>query len=48
MQLKLDELIRAVREARSPMLRLKELCAEDLDRLEDEFRRIRNHAGRRD
>jgi low affinity Fe/Cu permease len=40
-QLKLDELIRAVKNARTGLVDLEELPDEDLDRLETEFRRLR-------
>jgi low affinity Fe/Cu permease len=42
MQLKLDELIRAVSRARNNMVNLEELSDEELTRLQDEFRRLRN------
>jgi low affinity Fe/Cu permease len=40
-QLKLDELIRAVKHARTGLVDLEELPDEDLDRLETEFRKLR-------
>jgi low affinity Fe/Cu permease len=40
-QLKLDELIRSLGEARTDLVRLQELSDEELDALEDEFRRLR-------
>jgi low affinity Fe/Cu permease len=43
-QLKLDELIRAVRSARNSMLDLEELTDEELSRLEEQFRRLRAEA----
>lgn len=39
--LKLDELIRAVRTARNNLIDLEELSDMELDRFEDEFRKIR-------
>jgi low affinity Fe/Cu permease len=41
LQLKLDELIRALREARTGLVGLEELPDEDLARLEAQFRRLR-------
>lgn len=46
LQLKLDELIRAVKEARTGLVDLEELADEDLDRLESEFRRLRERESR--
>jgi len=43
-QLKLDELIRAVRTARNSMLNLEELSDEELGQLEEQFRRLRAEA----
>jgi low affinity Fe/Cu permease len=40
-QLKLDELIRGLGEARTDLVRLQEMSDEELDQLEDEFRRLR-------
>jgi len=40
-QLKLDELLRSLGEARTDLVRLQELSDEELDELEDEFRRLR-------
>ncbi|HKG43199.1 MAG TPA: low affinity iron permease family protein [Gaiellaceae bacterium] len=40
-QLKLDELIRGLREARTHLVRLEQLSDEELDELEREFRRLR-------
>lgn len=42
--LKLDELIRSVREARKTMVDLEQLSDEDLDRLQKEFHRLRERA----
>jgi low affinity Fe/Cu permease len=42
--LKLDELIRSVHAARNEMLGLEDLSDEDLDRLQKEFARLREHA----
>ncbi len=44
MQLKLDELIRAVKEARNELLDLEELSDEDLKKLETQFQRLRKKA----
>ena len=41
-QLKLDELIRSLGEARTDLVRLQELSDEELDELEEEFRRLRS------
>ncbi len=41
MQLKLDELIRAIREARNSLIDLEEMSEEELARLEEEFRSLR-------
>lgn len=40
-QLKLDELIRGLGEARTHLVRLEQLSDEELDELEREFRRLR-------
>jgi low affinity Fe/Cu permease len=40
-QLKLDELIRGLGEARTHLIRLEQLSDEELDELEREFRRLR-------
>jgi low affinity Fe/Cu permease len=40
-QLKLDELLRAIKEARNTLVDLEELPDEDLNRLEAEFRKLR-------
>ena len=42
--LKLDELIRSVRNARNEMVGLEDLSDEDLDRLQKEFAALREHA----
>lgn len=44
MQLKLDELIRAVRDARNELVDLEDLSDEELKRLEEQFRRMRKRA----
>ena len=44
MHLKLDEVIRALKRARNEMLDLEELSDEELDKLEDQFRRLREKA----
>jgi low affinity Fe/Cu permease len=41
LHLKLDELLRAVRSARDELIDLEEMSDEDLDRLHDEFVRLR-------
>jgi low affinity Fe/Cu permease len=46
LQLKLDELIRAVKDARTGLVDLEELSDEDLGRLEGEFRRLRERESR--
>ncbi len=43
-QLKLDELIRAMENARTEILTIEEKSDEELDQLEDEFHRIGKHA----
>jgi low affinity Fe/Cu permease len=45
--LKLDELIRAMKGARNIMMDLESLSDEELDHLEMEFRRLREHAAGR-
>lgn len=45
--LKLDELIRSVQTARNEMVGLEDLSDEDLDALQHEFARLREHAERR-
>ena len=42
--LKLDELLRAVQDARNSMLDLENLTDEELDRLQEEFSALREHA----
>ena len=42
MHLKLDELIRGVKGARNTLMDLEELSDEELDRLQAEFKRLRN------
>jgi len=44
MQLKLDEIIRALKRARNEMVDLEELSDEELNKLEDQFRRLRSKA----
>ncbi len=44
--LKLDELIRAVREARTGLVGLEDLSDEELARLEEQFKRIRERESR--
>lgn len=44
MHLKLDEIIRALKRARNEMVDLEELSDEELNRLEDQFRRLRTKA----
>lgn len=46
MQLKLDELIRAVRSARTQLVQMEELSDEDLDSLKQEFGAHRGQAVR--
>ena len=46
MQLKLDELIRAVKGARNQLVDLENLSDEDLKKLEEQFRRLRSKAER--
>jgi low affinity Fe/Cu permease len=43
-QIKLDELIRAVRTARNQLLDLENLTDDELTRLQKEFKRLGNHA----
>ena len=45
--LKLDELIRAVQTARNEMVGLEDLSDADLDALQHEFARLREHAERK-
>lgn len=47
LQLKLDELIRAQKRARNALVDLEAMNDEELDRLQDEFRRIREKAMKR-
>jgi low affinity Fe/Cu permease len=42
LQLKLDEVIRALGDARTHLVRLEQLSDEELDQIEDEFRRLRD------
>jgi len=44
MHLKLDEVIRALKKARNEMVDLEELSDQELDKLEDQFRRLRTKA----
>jgi low affinity Fe/Cu permease len=44
MHLKLDELIRAIREARNELVDLEDLSDEELQKLEEQFRRMRTRA----
>ena len=44
MHLKLDEVIRALKKARNEMVDLEELSDEELDKLEQQFRRLREKA----
>ena len=46
MHLKLDEIIRALTKARNEMVDLENLSDEELNRLEDQFRRVRTKAER--
>lgn len=43
-QLKLDELIRGLQNARTHLVRLEQLSDDELDELEREFRRLRKTA----
>lgn len=45
--LKLDELIKAVKGARTGLVNLEELSDEDLNNLETEFRRLQEHYAKR-
>ena len=47
-QLKLDELLRAVTKARTSLVDLEELSEEELEHLHEEFRRLREHASHQD
>ena len=46
-QLKLDELIRAVEGARNQLVDLEDMTDEELDQLAAQFKRLRQHAARR-
>lgn len=46
--LKLDELIKAVKGARTGLVNLEELSDEELDKLEAEFRRLQEYHAKRD
>jgi low affinity Fe/Cu permease len=46
MHLKLDEIIRALKRARNELVDLEDLSDEELDRLEKQFRRLRDKAER--
>lgn len=46
-QLKLDELIRAMTEARTSLVDLEDLSDEELERLHEEFRRLRERESHR-
>lgn len=43
-QLKLDELLRAVHPARTALVHMEELTDQELDALQDEFQRVRDRA----
>jgi low affinity Fe/Cu permease len=43
-QLKLDELLRAVHPARTALVHMEELTGQELDALQDEFQRVRDRA----
>ena len=45
-QLKLDELIRAVKQARNQLVAMEEMSDEELERLEHEFHQLHAEAGR--
>lgn len=47
LQPKLDELIRGVDQTRTRLVRLESLSDEELERIEGEFRRLRDSASRR-
>ncbi len=47
-QLKLDELLRAVAKARTRLVDLEELSEEELEHLHEEFRRLREQESRKD
>jgi len=44
MHLKLDELIRAISSARNKLLDLEELSEEEMKKLENDFKRLRDRA----
>lgn len=46
MQLKLDEVIRAIKNARNSMIALEDMSDEELDQLDEEFQRIRGKAAK--
>jgi low affinity Fe/Cu permease len=46
-QLKLDEIVRSIKQARNSMLNVEDLSDEELDRLHEEFHRIREDAKRK-
>ena len=46
MQLKLDEIIRALKQARNELVDLEDLSDEELNNLENQFRRVRAKAER--
>jgi low affinity Fe/Cu permease len=48
LHLKIDELIRAIKEARNGLLDLENLPDEEITRLEKEFHRLHNRSRRRD
>ncbi|HEY2931426.1 MAG TPA: low affinity iron permease family protein [Acidobacteriota bacterium] len=48
MHLKLDELIRGVRGARTSLVDLEELSDEELEKLEEEFRRLQKRVRRKE
>jgi low affinity Fe/Cu permease len=48
MHLKLDEVIRALKDARNELVDLEDLSDEDLKRLEEQFKRLRTRAERDD
>jgi low affinity Fe/Cu permease len=47
MHLKLDELLRAVREARTALVDLEDMSDEELDKLQHEFEQMRQQAPKR-
>lgn len=48
MQLKLDELLRAITRARTSLVNLEDLSEEELEHLHEEFRRLRERESRKD